>query len=231
MAAALTIAILLALSVSLVRIGAVAMRLTGLPENIARFQCVSALTGTGFTTHEAEMIVNYPIRRRIVIALMVLGNLGLISIASTFIVAFVRTGPDTQHIAVQAAIMAAAIGITFLVLTNKTLDRGMGAMIGRILLRTTSLGEMDYHRILQLGSDLSVAEHEYYGTEARPVAELDLHGENILAVRPAGSWKTEATDKRTVINPGDTLVLCGNEACHKAAATKLGGGGPVAAGD
>ncbi|MEX3010059.1 hypothetical protein [Hoeflea sp. TYP-13] len=227
MAAALTIAILLALSVSLVRIGAVAMRLTGLPENIARFQCVSALTGTGFTTHEAEMIVNYPIRRRIVIALMVLGNLGLISIASTFIVAFVRTGPDTQHIAVQAAIMAAAIGITFLVLTNRTLDRGMCALIGHILLRTTSLGGTGYHRILQLGSELSIAEHEYFGAESRPVSDVNLPGQNILAIRPAGTWKTDAADKQTVIRPGDILILCGNETAHGIAAAELGGNGPA----
>ena len=228
MAAALTIAILLALSVSLVRIGAVAMRLTGLPENIARFQCVSALTGTGFTTHEAEMIVNYPIRRRIVIVLMVLGNLGLISIASTFIVAFVRTGPDTQHIAVQAAIMAAAIAVTFLVLTNRTLDRGMCGLIGHVLLRTTSLGDTGYHRILQLGGELSVAEHEFFGTRSTPIGNLHLKGQNVLAIRPAGTWQTAAAGADTVVNPGDVLVLCGNEHAHEAASKELGGHFPEA---
>lgn len=222
MAAALTIAILLALSVSLVRIGAVAMRLTGLPENIARFQCVSALTGTGFTTHEAEMIANYPIRRRIVVVLMVLGNLGLISIASTFIVAFVRTGPDTQHIAIQAAILAATIAVTFLVLSNKSLDRGMCALIGHILLRTTSLGKDGYHRILQIGKDLSIAEHEYFGPET-PTDRLDLEGETLLAIRPAGSWQTTAAADVKTVRPGDTLILCGDEAAHKTLARHFGG--------
>ncbi|WP_136656332.1 hypothetical protein [Nitratireductor sp. XY-223] len=214
MGAALTIAILLALSVTLVRIGAVAMRLTGLPENIARFQCVSALTGTGFTTHEAEMIVNYPIRRRIVVVLMVLGNLGLISIASTFIVAFVHTGPDMQHIAVQATILAVAILVTFLVLSNQTLDRGMCALIGHVLLRTTSLGETGYHRVLQLGKDLSIVEHDYFGPETSP-DRLDLRGETLLAVRPAGSWQTTAAAQVKTVKPGDTLILCGNEATHE----------------
>ena len=172
MAAALTIAILLALSVSIVRIGAVAMRLTGLPENIARFQCVSALTGTGFTTQEAETIVNYPIRRRIVVALMVLGNLGLVSIASTFIVAFVRTGPGTEPMAAQALVMLVAIALTFVVLTNRALDRAMCSLIGKILKRTTTLGETGYHRLLQLGSELSVAEHEYVGAQSQPLSAL-----------------------------------------------------------
>jgi hypothetical protein len=222
MGAALTIAILLALSVSMVRVAAVAMRLTGLPENIARFQCVSALTGTGFTTHEAEMIVNYPIRRRIVIALMVLGNLGLVSVASTFIVAFVRTGPSAQHIAVQAVIMAAAVGITFLVVTNKTLDRGMCALISRFLLRATSLGKTGYHRILQLGEDLSIAEHEYFGAKALPLKDLDLHGQTLLAIRPGGSLKTKPIEAEMMIHPGDTLVLSGSESAHNALATAYG---------
>jgi len=222
MGAALTIVILLALSVSIVRIAAVAMRLTGLPENIARFQCVSALTGTGFTTHEAEMIANYPVRRRIVIALMVLGNLGLVSIASTFIVAFVRTGPDAQHVAVQAVIMLLAVGVTFLVSTNKTLDRGMCGLIGHVLLRATSLGQTGYHRILQLGEDLSIAEHEYFGAAARPLSDLDLHGQTLLAIRPAGSLKTKAIETGMMVHTGDTLVLSGSEAAHRALAAGLG---------
>ncbi|HUT51477.1 MAG TPA: hypothetical protein VM325_19285 [Alphaproteobacteria bacterium] len=85
MAAALTIAVLFSFSFIVVRIAAVAMRITGLAENVARFQCVSALTGAGFTTTESEMIVNYPIRRRIIVALMVLGNMGLVSPADVLI--------------------------------------------------------------------------------------------------------------------------------------------------
>ena len=55
------------------------MRLTGLAQNVATFQCISALSGTGFTTSESGMIVNYPVRRRILIVLMLFGNLGLVS--------------------------------------------------------------------------------------------------------------------------------------------------------
>ena len=88
MAAALAIAVLFAGSFIIVRIAAVAMRLTGLLENVTRFQSVSALTEAGFMTSESEMIVHYPVRRRIVVILMVLGNLGLVSTASTLIVSF-----------------------------------------------------------------------------------------------------------------------------------------------
>ena len=130
MAAALTIAILFTVSFGLVRIAAVAMRLTGLPQDVARCQSISALTGTGFTTSEAEMIVNYPLRRRILVALMVIGNLGLASVAATFIVSFVGTAPVAGALATQAAMIALAIVVTAVVMTNKRLDHAMCALIG-----------------------------------------------------------------------------------------------------
>jgi len=80
MIAAVSLVLIFALSFFLVRVFAVALRLTGLPEHSARFQAISALTGTGFTTSEAEMIVNYPIRRRIIVVLMLFGNLGIVSV-------------------------------------------------------------------------------------------------------------------------------------------------------
>ena len=63
----------------IVRIGGVALELTGLPADVARFQALSAFTGTGFTTREAEQIVGKMERRRIVSVLMLLGNAGLIT--------------------------------------------------------------------------------------------------------------------------------------------------------
>ena len=63
MIAALTLLVVLTLSIVVVRAGAVALRLTGIPEEVARFQARSAFTGAGFTTSESEAIVNHPVRR------------------------------------------------------------------------------------------------------------------------------------------------------------------------
>ena len=63
MAAALILLLVLTSSVLVVRAGAVALRLTGMPEQAARFQARSAFIGTGFTTSGSESIVNYPVRR------------------------------------------------------------------------------------------------------------------------------------------------------------------------
>ena len=69
---------LLAILVSFlfVRAASIALMMTGLAKPKARFQALSAFSGTGFTTREAESIVNHPQRRKIVRWLMMGGNAG-----------------------------------------------------------------------------------------------------------------------------------------------------------
>jgi TrkA-C domain len=64
----------------IVRAGAIALMMTGLDRPRAAFQALSAFTGTGFTTREAETVVNNPLRRKIISLLMILGNAGIIAV-------------------------------------------------------------------------------------------------------------------------------------------------------
>src|SRR5687767_7500660 len=68
------------ISLLITRIASVALTVTGLSRQSARFQARSAFSGVGFTTSEAEDVVNHPVRRRIVMWLMLIGNAGLITI-------------------------------------------------------------------------------------------------------------------------------------------------------
>ncbi len=218
MAAALTIAVLLALSVSVVRIAGVAMRMTGLPENVARFQCLSALTGTGFTTHESEMIVNYPIRRRILVALMIIGNLGLVSVAATFIVALVDAGQGVGSIAWQVFTIVAAIAVIFVMTTFKRLDRTMCDLVGVILARTTSLGDRKYHRMLQLDDGYSIAEHTVVRPHGKDGDDIwaDNNDLKILAVRDGETRAFHQLNGAVELSPGDVLICFGPERAHDA---------------
>jgi len=72
----------------IVRIATVILKLTGLDEDTARFQAISAFTGTGFTTREAELILEDPIRRRTVTVLMILGKVGIVSIIAGLFLSF-----------------------------------------------------------------------------------------------------------------------------------------------
>ena len=52
--------IVLTLSLVITRIATVALTMTGLSSEAAEFQARSAFTDTGYTTPEAEKIVNHP---------------------------------------------------------------------------------------------------------------------------------------------------------------------------
>src|SRR6056297_2866304 len=89
--AALTV---LGISLVITRIASTALSLTGLSWEAARFQARSAFTGTGFTTHEAEKIVSHPLRRKIIMWLMVARSAGFLSIIISLILSFGSTEDD-----------------------------------------------------------------------------------------------------------------------------------------
>lgn len=89
--------VVLSLSLIITRIATIALALTGLSEEAARFQARSAFTGTGFTTSEAEKVVNHPVRRRIIILLMVARSAGLVSIVISLVLSFGGSGAEQER--------------------------------------------------------------------------------------------------------------------------------------
>ena len=87
MTAIISLLIVLTLSLIVTRVAAMALMLTGLSRESARFQARSAFTGVGFTTGEAENVVDHPVRRQIVMLLMLLGNLGIGAVVATLMLA------------------------------------------------------------------------------------------------------------------------------------------------
>ena len=88
----LLLIIFVCISYLIVRIGAIALEMTGMERSRARFQALSAFSGTGFTTREAESVVSHPRRRTIVTYLMILGNAGIVSVIATFVLSLKETG-------------------------------------------------------------------------------------------------------------------------------------------
>jgi len=80
--------------------GAIALEATGMERSKAFFQALSALSNTGFTTRQAEDIVEYPSRRRIVSWLIFFGCVGITAFLFLMIL-YVKAGiaaPSTTHI-------------------------------------------------------------------------------------------------------------------------------------
>ena len=212
MIAALTLFVVLTLFVLVIHTGAVALRLTGLPEQVARFQARSALTGTGFTTSESEAIVNHPVRRRIVSLLMTLGNLGFVSVLATVVVSLVgSSGPDGALVR-QLLWLAAVLLVLWFAVLNPFADRVICGVIGRLLARTEGFGGRKPARLLQLPAGHGVTQllvHPESGLAGRQLLDLVANGAVILGLqREDGTYLNLPRDGEEV-RPADEIFFYG----------------------
>jgi hypothetical protein len=212
--ATLLVVVLLALLVA--RIATVALIATGLPFEVARFQARSALTGVGFTTQESESVVNHPIRRRIILTLMLLGNAGFVTILASLIFSFAGTA-STGEVLVRLAIILAGMLPIMLVARSQRFARWLTRMITRALNRWSDLDVRDMVNLMQLTSDYAITELQVKPGDwvaDKPLANLHLPDEGVLVLgiqRADGSF-VGAPRGATVIHAYDMLVLYGRSA-------------------
>lgn len=93
MYAVATFLIVTVLTLAFGRLATGALIATGLPPEIASFQARSAFSGAGFTTTEAENVINHPARRRIIATTMLVGSLGTPTMIVTVALGFAAPGP------------------------------------------------------------------------------------------------------------------------------------------
>ena len=84
------------LSLLVTRIAAMALMFTGLSLEAASFQGRSVFSGVGFPTSESELIMNHPVRRKILMFLMLLGNIGIATVVATVIVSLLSTASSAN---------------------------------------------------------------------------------------------------------------------------------------
>lgn len=202
-----------AITIVLNRVATRALVLTGLSEDTAFFQARSTATGTGFTTEEAEEIMRHPVRRRIVMLLMLLQNAGLVTVISTLVLSFVGDVSATQALW-RAMLLGAGLSALLLLSRSQWVDRTLERIIERALKRFTSLHVKDYHALLDLEEGFTVSQigvGEGTWLAGQKLEELDLLNEGILVLsiqRPDGS-RVGAPRGRYTIHAGDRLVLYG----------------------
>ncbi|QUH27151.1 TrkA C-terminal domain-containing protein [Serpentinicella alkaliphila] len=80
--------IILIILALIVEVLSIALKVTGLDIDKARFQVISIITHTGFTTRESELITQHPTRRRIAMGLMLISYVGAAVLISIIVNAF-----------------------------------------------------------------------------------------------------------------------------------------------
>lgn len=213
MTAALSFLAVLALSLLFVRIATVALVHTGLAKPVARFQARSAFTGTGFTTSEAEKVVDHPVRRRIVAALMVVRSAGLIGAVSSLILSFVDVA-DTRDAWIRALLLLGGVAALWLLSRSEWFDRQLSQAISWALNRWTDLENYDYENLLRLSGDyriyeVQIDEDDWLADRTLEDLSLPEEGVQVLGIHREDGRYVGAPRGSTCVEAGDRVVLYG----------------------
>jgi len=211
--ALISLLVVLCLSLLMTRVATVALTLTGLSRQSARFQARSALSGVGFATHESEKVMNHPVRRRIILLLMLLGHAGVVTAVASLILTFVNVhgaGSLTLRVGLLALGLAGLWGLA----SSRWVDRHLSNLITHLLGRYTRLEVKDYAALMHLAGDYRISEmkvEEGSWLACRPLADLRLQDEGVLVLgitRRDGEF-VGAPHGQSEVRPGDVLLLYG----------------------
>jgi hypothetical protein len=196
----------------ILRVGTAALVVTGLSRDVARFQVRSAFFGVGFTTTEAEMVVNHPARRRVVQALMLLGAIGITGVIGSAVLTLARNEGSLLMPLVTLAV--GLVGLWALAMWAP-LDRFLIGLFEGLLRRWTDLDTHDYTALLRLSSEYAIQQFtlEPNGPlDGHSLVELQPRAAGLVLLgieRADGGEYLGAPAPDTVLHGGDTVTIYG----------------------
>ena len=213
MVAIISLLIVIILSVLVTRVAAIALIHTGLSKESARFQSRSAFTGAGFTTNESESVVNHPVRRRILMLLILLGSAGVISVISSLILSLISVEEGGWLSLEMIVFITGLLGLLVLA-QSKWIEDKLSNLINRALDRYTDLYVVDYHSLLHLADNyrvttINVKELNWLADKKLKDLNLKKEGILVLGIERAGGEYEGAPRGDTTINSKDTVTVYG----------------------
>jgi hypothetical protein len=200
-------------SLLVTRVATVMLTLTGMSRESARFQARSAFSGTGFTTTESETVVNHPVRRRVIMSLILLGNAGIVSGLAALLLSF-NAVTGSSDAALRLTILTLGLVLLWRFAASQIVDRAMSRVIERALRRFTDLDVRDYAGLLRLADQWLVGEIEVEEGDWLcdvPLSDLGLSAEGVLVLgieRADGRW-VGAPNRDSRLHDGDIAVIYG----------------------
>jgi hypothetical protein len=194
--------------------GSIGLQATGMEARKARFQALSAITGTGFTTREAEDIINHPRRRTIASWLMFFGNAGIILFVILLLLYI-----STNATSIPAVHILAAMGgliVMLAIIWSGAIDKFSTRLANGLSSSPLFISDISSREILHQAGDYSVVRITVGDRE--PEAGVRLGDSRpakaklkVLAIeRGARVFPSPKSD--TVIRPGDHLLCYGKTA-------------------
>lgn len=197
---------------------AMLFRFTGLPDEKARFQVISLLTGCGFTTRESEMLLSTKSRRNLARITMLFGYVFNITILSAFVNVFFsfKLTELSNYFSILIPLFALAVILVFMRVPvirswgDRTIEKIAGRIVHHDAVNTALL--LDY-----IGEDsitqvtLHVVPESLAG---KKLSETRLKADHNLLVMliERNKQKAEPPTADTVFQPEDKLTVFGKHA-------------------
>ncbi|MDR7239379.1 hypothetical protein [Neobacillus drentensis] len=197
---------------AVIEIYVVLFRLTGLKLEVSRFQVISLMTGTGFTTGESELILGHPIRRKLATFLILFGAFSLAVIIST-ISNFLSDDLRLNHI----LYIAGAVMLVFGVLKLARVQTILAKLFHKQMKQHVELGDLPIRDVfLTDKNDYLLNLHIYtnsflvYKTLNQVIKEHEQFEFVVLFIK-RGEVKIRRDIYNEKIHEGDQLFLFGDK--------------------
>lgn len=214
--AGMLFALLILIYMGIAEVFTVLFRFTGLPAEKARFQVVSLLTGSGFTTRESEMVVSTRQRRKLARATMLFGYVFNITIVSAFVNVFLSLKQaEIASIFWGLPAPAAFFAVIMLLRRNEKIHAWENRMIERLAGQLSGRGAQNSLLLMDyIGQNAMVTVTINALPEELkdvPLADAGLKAQHgilvMLLERGGGEPQSVAAD--TVFLPGDRITVLG----------------------
>ncbi|WP_047151357.1 TrkA C-terminal domain-containing protein [Aneurinibacillus tyrosinisolvens] len=193
-----------------IEISTVLLRLTGLEKEIARFQAISMLTGTGFTTVESELIARHPVRRKLATFLILFGAFSLAVIISSMSTILAK------HSGIpQLSIIGIVLLVSLFVMKSKAVQERLERKMHTHMEKVNLTHELPVEDVLLMAEDDLLTDVHIFqdsGFVGKRVKECLREGKdlNILLVKRGDEILRENLLKAEV-QEGDVLLVYGKK--------------------
>ncbi len=230
--AVFSLLVVVTISLLITRLAAMALTLTGLSKESATFQARSAFSGVGYTTREAESIVNHPVRRRIVMLLMLAGSIGVPMVIATLVISLFTTFQADRWWRPSIILVSGLLALT-LAGKNKWISERINALLIGGLKKWTDLDVRDYISLLQLQNgyavnEMVVEQGDWLAGKTLQEAALSHEGVLVLGIQQADGMYMGTPRAGDKIKTSDTLILYGRIDLLKELDERAAGAGDLA---
>lgn len=192
-------------------------RITGLSNEKARFQVISMLTNSGYTTREAELIINSKVRRKLARVVMIFGYAFTVTIVSTVVNVFLQF----RNTFIGGAVAFIPLFITILLISffvkrnnwiKKIVDKIIEKSAKKFLYnedKNTIIIIDDYNNLVMAKIEIKIMPKELKNLKLHKSNIKSEYGINIILKRSGN--REILPDGNTTFEIEDTIVVMGSE--------------------